>query len=125
MAFTVGRGRAYRPEQVDRFLAELSAERDGAWERAARLTVLAKEMEKEAAGLRLAVTQLAPQRYESLGEASQQILRLAEQEDERLVRAAEADAQGLAEAADAVAREAEESARAYAEGVRAAADAAA
>ncbi|MFE7515607.1 cellulose-binding protein, partial [Streptomyces sp. NPDC057540] len=94
MAFTVGRGRAYRPEQVDRFLAELSAERDGAWERAARLTVLAKEMEKEAAGLRLAVTQLAPQRYESLGEASQQILRLAEQEDERRVRGAPGDAQG-------------------------------
>ncbi|MFD8016134.1 cellulose-binding protein, partial [Streptomyces sp. NPDC059762] len=87
MSFAVGRGRGYRPEQVDRYLAALSGDRDEAWERAARLTVLAKEMEAELAALREAVAALKPQRYEELGEAAQQILKLAEQEDERLVRA--------------------------------------
>ncbi|MDV9193613.1 cellulose-binding protein, partial [Streptomyces sp. SR27] len=117
MSFAVGRGRGYRPEQVDRHLAALSEDRDGAWERAARLTVLAKEMEAEAARLREAVAALAPQRYEELGDRARKILELAEQEDETLVRAAEAEAQSLAEAADTAGREAAESARAYAEGV--------
>ncbi|MFJ9581659.1 DivIVA domain-containing protein [Streptomyces sp. NPDC101191] len=30
MSFSVGRGRGYRPEQVDRHLAALTAERDDA-----------------------------------------------------------------------------------------------
>ncbi|MEU2660891.1 cellulose-binding protein, partial [Streptomyces sp. NPDC007325] len=123
MSFAVGRGRGYRPEQVDRYLAALSEDRDEGWERAARLTVLARELETELAALREAVAALKPQRYEALGEAAQQILKLAEQEDERLVRAAEAEAQALAEAADAAGREAREAAAAYAEGVRAAAEA--
>ncbi|MET9935363.1 MULTISPECIES: cellulose-binding protein [unclassified Streptomyces] len=123
MGFAVGRGRSYRPEQVDRFLAALSAERDGARERAVLLTALVAEREKELAGLRALVEELPPQRYESLGERARKILEFAEAEDEALVRAAEADAQALAEATDAAAREAAESARAYAEGVREAAEA--
>ncbi|MER5962064.1 cellulose-binding protein [Streptomyces sp. NPDC002057] len=125
MSFAVGRGRGYRPEQVDRHLAALSGDRDGAWERAARLTVLVKEREAEAVRLRAAVEALAPQRYESLGARARKILELAEQEDETLVRAAEAEAQSLAEAAETAGREAAGAARAYAEGVRTAADAAA
>ncbi|MBP2582642.1 cell division septum initiation protein DivIVA [Streptomyces sp. PvR006] len=125
MSFAVGRGRGYRPEQVDRHLAALSRDRDGAWERAARLTVLAKEMETEAARLRAAVEALVPHRYETLGDRAGKILELAELEDETLVRAAEAAAQSLAEAAEDAGREAAEAARAYAEGVRTAADAAA
>ncbi|MGW8362383.1 cellulose-binding protein [Streptomyces wedmorensis] len=125
MGFAVGRGRGYRPEQVDRHVAALSEERDGAWERAARLTVLAKEMEAEAARLRAAVEALAPQRYESLGDRARKILEMAEQEDEALVRAAEADAQALVAAAEAAGAEAAEAARAHAEGIRAAAETAA
>lgn len=41
-----GRERGYRPEQVEACAAALSEERDAAWERAARLTVLAREMEE-------------------------------------------------------------------------------
>ncbi|MFE0777567.1 cellulose-binding protein, partial [Streptomyces sp. NPDC058861] len=123
MGFAVGRGRSYRPEQVDRFLAGLSAERDDARERAVLLTALVAERETELAGLRELVGTLPPQRYESLGERARKILEFAEAEDEALVRAAEADAQALAEEAGAAGREAAESARAYAEGVRAAAEA--
>ncbi|MEU9296763.1 cellulose-binding protein [Streptomyces sp. NPDC048266] len=123
MRFAVGRGRGYRPEQVDRHLAALSEDRDGAWERAARLTVLEKEMEAELARLRAVVEALPPQRYESLSDRARKILELAELEDETLVREAEAEAQSLAEAAETAGREAAEAARAYAEGVRAAADA--
>ncbi|MEV8590532.1 cellulose-binding protein [Streptomyces sp. NPDC051180] len=125
MGFVVGRGRGYRPEQVDRYLAALSGERDGAWEQAARLTALVTEKEAEAARLRAAVESLAPQRYESLGDRARSILELAEQEDEALVRAAEAEAQALAEDAGTAAEEAADAAGAYAEGVRTAAAAAA
>ncbi|MEU7700596.1 cellulose-binding protein [Streptomyces sp. NPDC015492] len=125
MSFAVGRGRGYRPEQVDRYLAALAGDRDGAWERAARLTVLAEEAEAEAARLRAAVEALVPHRYENLGARAGEILELAEREDESLVRSAEAAAQALAEAAEAAGREAAEAARAHAEAVRAAADGAA
>ncbi|MET7443136.1 cellulose-binding protein, partial [Streptomyces sp. NPDC005568] len=60
--------RGYRPEQVDAFTEALSRDRDAAWERAARLTVLANDMEEDAEDLREVVAGLAPQTYESLGE---------------------------------------------------------
>ncbi|MFF3319218.1 cellulose-binding protein [Streptomyces sp. NPDC003035] len=122
MGFSVGRGRGYRPEQVDRRLAALSGERDAAWERAARLTVLAKEMEAEAARLRTEVAALAPQRYESLGERARKILELAEQEEHALVTAAEAAAQRTAGQAGSAAARTAEAARVYADGVRAEAE---
>ncbi|MFJ5097057.1 MULTISPECIES: cellulose-binding protein [unclassified Streptomyces] len=125
MSFAVGRGRGYRPEQVDRHLAALSDERDGAWERAARLTVLAEEMAAEAVRLREHAEALPPQRYESLGDRARSILELAEQEDERLVREAEASAQAFAEAAETAALDAAEAARVYAQGLRKAAEGAA
>ncbi|MGW7422392.1 cellulose-binding protein [Streptomyces sp. NPDC054813] len=74
--FVTVRGRGYRPEQVDTFLAALSQDRDAAWERAARLTVLAKDMEAESAHLRAVVEQLPPQTYETLGDRAQRIFRL-------------------------------------------------
>ncbi|MFE9611981.1 cellulose-binding protein [Streptomyces sp. NPDC006012] len=74
------RGRGYRAEQVDAYLAALSQERDAAWERAARLTVLAKDMEAEADRLREAAGRAVPQTYETLGEGPRQIFRLAEEE---------------------------------------------
>jgi hypothetical protein len=78
--FMAARGRGYRPEQVERFTAELCRDRDAAWERAARLTVLAKEMEVELAELRETVAGLAPQTYDSLGERAQRLFQLGLEE---------------------------------------------
>ncbi|MFF9914473.1 cellulose-binding protein [Streptomyces sp. NPDC013457] len=126
MSFAVvARGRGYRPRQVDRHLAALSGERDAGWERAARLTVLAREMEEEAVRLRAEVDALAPQRFESLGGRARKILELAEAVDESLVREAEAEAQSLAEEAEEAARTAAESAREYADALLAEAETAA
>ncbi|MEV7196805.1 cellulose-binding protein [Streptomyces sp. NPDC093510] len=120
--FVTVRGRGYRPEQVEAYAAGLSRARDEAWERAARLTVLAKDMEVEAEHLRDVVSRLAPQTYETLGERARQILTLAEAEAAALREAAEAEARRLTETAEADAREAREAARAHAEKVGAEAD---
>ncbi|MGW1726297.1 cellulose-binding protein [Streptomyces sp. NPDC002306] len=138
--FVTVRGRGYRPEQVDARTAALSRERDASWERAARLTVLAKEMETAAAGLRETVARLAPQTYESLGERAQRVFRLVEEEAAAVredargaarqqVAQAEEDALAVRrtarERADGIREEAEESAgqgllvaRAEADGLR-------
>ncbi|NEB49656.1 cellulose-binding protein, partial [Streptomyces sp. SID339] len=113
--FVTVRGRGYRPEQVEAYAAGLSRERDDAWERAARLTVLAKDMEVEAEHLRDVVSRLAPQTYETLGERARQILSLAETEAAAVRESAAAEAQAVTEDAEAAARELRESARAYAE----------
>ncbi|OPF72197.1 cellulose-binding protein [Streptomyces antioxidans] len=125
--FTIvgGRGRGYRPAQVDRFVAELSETRDAAWERAARLTVLANELTAEAERLREVISQLAPQTYESLGDRAQLILMAAEEEVGCLRAAAEAVAQEEWEAAQVVARTVRDTARDEAELVREAAEVAA
>ncbi|MFJ5265940.1 cellulose-binding protein [Streptomyces sp. NPDC088387] len=78
--FVTVRGRGYRPDHVDRFTETLSRDRDAAWERAARLTVLARDMEEEADRLRDTVEGLTPQTYESLGEPAQHLFQLALQE---------------------------------------------
>ncbi|WP_409471605.1 cellulose-binding protein [Streptomyces sp. HC307] len=78
--FVTVRGRGYRPEQVDAYAFALSVDRDAAWERAARLTVLAREMEAEVERLREAVEQLPPQTYEALGERARLLFQLAEEE---------------------------------------------
>ncbi|MEU1707959.1 cellulose-binding protein [Streptomyces sp. NPDC005706] len=131
------RGRGYRPDQVDTYLEALSQDRDAAWERAARLTVLAKDMEAEAARLRETVGELVPQTYESLGERAahlyQLVLREAAEVREGARRAAreeiaEAEAyaldvhQAAREAADALREEAVEHARRLVLAARAEAD---
>ena len=78
--FAVVRGRGYRPGQVDAYAAALSQDRDASWERAARLTVLAKEMEAELEELRERVVRLAPQTYETLGERARRIFQLGQEE---------------------------------------------
>ncbi|MDX3309854.1 cellulose-binding protein [Streptomyces sp. NPDC054884] len=124
--FVTVRGRGYRPGQVEAYTAELCADRDAAWERAARLTVLARQMEEEAERLREVVTGLAPQTYAALGERAQRLLQLGTEEaaDVR-ARARRAAADDVAhaetcaletrrvaqEAADALRAEAEERAR--------------
>ncbi|WP_405390336.1 cellulose-binding protein [Streptomyces sp. NBC_01102] len=117
------RGRGYRPEQVDRTVAVLSAERDGALDRLSRLTALAEELTAESARLGEEVASLAPQTYVSLGERVQEILALAEAESEASRGAALQAAQEVRDAADAVGRTLREAAREDAGGVRSAADA--
>ncbi|MEU9450624.1 cellulose-binding protein [Streptomyces sp. NPDC048277] len=98
--FVTVRGRGYRPEQVDTFTAALSDDRDAAWERAARLTVLAKDMEKEVERLRAVVAELPPQMYESLGDRAQRVFRLVLEEASALCgNARRALTDGVAQAA--------------------------
>ncbi|MFF5565876.1 cellulose-binding protein [Streptomyces sp. NPDC012829] len=121
--FVSVRGRGYRPEQVEQEFTALSQDRDDAWERVARLTVLAKEMEAESARLAEQVAALEPQTYETLGGRAQQILALATAEDESLRTEVREEAQAVVDAAQASARQLHELAREQAEAVRAEADA--
>ncbi|MEU7553764.1 cellulose-binding protein [Streptomyces sp. NPDC044571] len=118
--FTTVRGRGYRTDQVERYLARLSGSRDEAWERAARLTVLARQMEAEAERLREAVAQLAPhgQTYDELGERARRILLLVEEEADCVRGDARADAAETRSAAEAHAERVAELARQDAEAVR-------
>jgi hypothetical protein len=116
--FVAVRGRGYRPEQVDGYAAALSRDRDAAWERAARLTVLAKDMEAEAERLREAVTRLAPQTYEELGERARRIFQLGEEEAEALRADARREGRSEVEEAEAAGREVREAAQAYADELR-------
>ncbi|MET8097705.1 cellulose-binding protein [Streptomyces sp. NPDC005236] len=116
--FVAVRGRGYRPEQVDRYAAALFRDRDAAWERAARLTVLEKDMQAGAERLREAVTRLAPQTYEELGERARRIFELGEEEAEALREEARREARAEAEVAEAVGREVREAAGVYAGEVR-------
>ncbi|MEV7284203.1 cellulose-binding protein [Streptomyces sp. NPDC093252] len=124
--FATVRGRGYRPERVDAFTEALSQERDAAWERAARLTVLLRDMEAEAHRLRETVAELPPQTYETLGEGARHLFRVAAEEAADLrerarregreeVARAESYAQAVSgtarEDADALIAEAEERAR--------------
>ncbi|MBG0854701.1 cellulose-binding protein [Streptomyces spinoverrucosus] len=78
--FVTVRGRSYRPDQVDAYADALSEDRDAAWERAARLTVLAREMEEEAERLRETLAELPPQTYEALGEGARRLFQMAQEE---------------------------------------------
>ncbi|MGW2963353.1 cellulose-binding protein [Streptomyces sp. NPDC001220] len=135
--FVTVRGRGYRPEQVDTFLAALSQDRDAAWERAARLTVLAKDMEAEFARVRAVVEQLPPQTYETLGDRAQRIFRLVVDEASALrgnaqraltdgvsqaAECAENERCTAREEADALRADAEERARQFLLAARAEAD---
>ncbi|MEU9421252.1 cellulose-binding protein [Streptomyces sp. NPDC051000] len=112
------RGRGYRPEEVDRYLVRLSGSRDEAWERVARLTVLAKQMEAEAERLREAVASLAPQTYDELSERARRILLLAQEEADCVRADARADVFTTQGAAEAHADRVTELARQDAEAVR-------
>ncbi|MFJ8542856.1 cellulose-binding protein [Streptomyces sp. NPDC093586] len=120
--FVTVRGRGYRPEQVDACAEALSRERDAAWERAARLTVLAREMGAELDRLRETVAGLAPQGYEVLGERARRIFRLGQEEADAVRERGRRAAQELVDRARGRADEVRESARAEADAVRAEAD---
>jgi cell division septum initiation protein DivIVA len=120
--FTAVRGRGYRPEQVDAYAEALSADRDAAWERAARLTVLARRMDEELALLREAVARLAPQTYETLGERARRLFELGEQEAAAVREGARREARHCVDEARASATGLREAAQAHADAVRADAD---
>ncbi|MDQ0775156.1 cell division septum initiation protein DivIVA [Streptomyces aurantiacus] len=120
--FEAVRGRGYRPEQVDAHVAALSAGRDAAWERAARLTVLAREMEAEAVRLGEVVTGLTPQTYEMLGDRARRLFELGEEEAATVREGARQAARQVVEEARAAAERVRESARADADEVRGEAD---
>lgn len=112
------RGRGYRTEEVDRYLARLSGSRDQARDRVARLTVLVEQLEGEAARLREEVAGLAPQTYDELSERARRILLLAQEESQTLAADARADAAATRDAAAAHAERVAELARHDAEAVR-------
>src|SRR4051794_35234079 len=91
--FSTPRGRGYRPDQVDRFLDELSEDRDAAWERAARLTVLANEMDAECRLLREQVDALSGSGFEALGAGAAELLRMVEEEAAAVRDRAETESQ--------------------------------
>jgi cell division septum initiation protein DivIVA len=116
--FVAGRGRGYRPDQVDAYAEALSRDRDAAWERAARLTVLAKEMEAEAERMRELVAGLPAQTYEILGESARRLFELGVEEAVSLRENARLEARRAVEEAEAAAEGAREAARAEADAVR-------
>lgn len=117
--FTAVRGRGYRPEQVDAYAEALSADRDAAWERAARLTVLARRMDEELERLRETVAGLAPQTYETLGERAQRLFELGEQEAVAVREGALREVRQRVDGARSSAAGAREAAQAHADAVRA------
>lgn len=117
-----GRGHGYRPDQVDRFLEELSEDRDAAWERAARLTILANEMDAECAALREQVASLPPANFETLGPGAEELLRLVEEEAAAVRERAEVEAQYARDAAETARRTLQDEARAAASARLAAAE---
>ncbi|WP_018548143.1 hypothetical protein [Streptomyces sp. LaPpAH-108] len=117
--FGTARGRGYHPGQVDAQLAALSRDRDTAWERVARLTVLARDMAAESARLRERASRLEPQTYDSLGEPAGTVFRLVRTEAVRLREQARAEAREQVTAAEEHARGVRRAAREAAEALRA------
>ncbi|MEU3979556.1 cellulose-binding protein [Streptomyces sp. NPDC026672] len=117
--FVTVRGRGYRPEQVDAHAAGISRARDAAWERAARLTVLVREMEEAAQRLRATVAGLAPQTYESLGERAAGLFRLGIEEAAAVRERARREAEEHGARAQAHAQDVRRAAREEADALRA------
>ncbi|MEU9334973.1 cellulose-binding protein [Streptomyces sp. NPDC048290] len=117
--FATVRGRGYRPEHVDAFTADLARDRDAAWERAARLTVLAKDMEAEAERLRETVAGLPPQTYDTLSERAREVFRLAREEAAELRDGARRSGREEIEQAESYALTVGEKARDEADALRA------
>ncbi|MGW4302367.1 cellulose-binding protein [Streptomyces sp. NPDC004646] len=117
--FGTARASGYHPDQVDARLAALSRERDAAWERVARLTVLARDMEAQSARLRERAAGLEPQTYDSLGEPASTVFRLVRSEAVRLRERARDEAREQVAAAEEHARGVRRAAREAAEALRA------
>lgn len=111
-AFTVVRGRGYRPEQVDRAMAVLIGQQEENRVRLAELAAREAELIAEAERLREVAASAPPPAYENLGRRARRLLTLAEAEAEDVRAAAgsdaartEAEAEAEAEAVRAAAEE--------------------
>ncbi|MCH0564313.1 cellulose-binding protein [Streptomyces sp. MUM 2J] len=117
--FAAVRGRGYRPGRVDAYVDALCRDRDATWERAACLTVLARDMEAQAEGLRETVASLVPQTYEELGERARRVFELAEEEAAAVRERARRDARECVAQAEAHALGVRRAAREEADALRA------
>ncbi|MQY16844.1 hypothetical protein SRB5_70470 [Streptomyces sp. RB5] len=116
-------GEGYRPDQVDEALHRLGEDRDSAWERAARLTVLAREMERELAGLTARMAEFGRQTYADLGDGAVTLFEMARAEADAVRAAGRAEADAVTDAASRAAALTHEAARAAAGEVLAEAEA--
>ncbi|WP_327729356.1 cellulose-binding protein [Streptomyces sp. NBC_00487] len=110
--------RGYRPEQVDAHAVDLSRDRDAAWERAARLTVLAREMGTELDRLRETVAGLTPQTYEALGGRARELYELGVEEATAVREGGRHDARRMVAEAEEAGLLLRGAAQAYADEVR-------
>jgi hypothetical protein len=124
-AFTVVRGRGYRPEQVDRAMGELIGQLEQDRGHIAELTALEEELAAEAERLGSVAESLPPQTYESLGQRPRRLLTLAEAEAAGVRAAAGDEAGRTAAEAESYARAVREAAEEEAELLRTEAAAAA
>lgn len=85
--------RGYHPAQVDARVLDLQEERDAADQRAAKLTLLARQLTEEAERLGRAVAALQPDTYATLGDRAGELLATVEEEAADIREAAERDAQ--------------------------------
>ncbi|MDX3645002.1 cellulose-binding protein [Streptomyces sp. MB09-02B] len=110
--------RGYRPDEVDAHAAALSRDRDAAWERAARLTVLAREMGTDLDLLRETVAGLRPQTYEALGGRARELFELGVAEGEAVREGGRDDARRIVADAEEAGQRLRGAAQAYADKVR-------
>ncbi|WP_326799620.1 hypothetical protein OG946_33100 [Streptomyces sp. NBC_01808] len=113
------RSRGYSPQQVDRVVGDLLAEREAAVRHARDL-----EAQVEASGRHLAqlleqAAALGPQTYESLGETARKLFLDAKAEADRVLARAAEECRELKEAARAAANERAEESERHAERMRA------
>ncbi|WP_419995594.1 hypothetical protein [Streptomyces boninensis] len=120
---TVRGGKGFRREQVDAAVHRLADERDAAWERAARLTVLAKDMEAELIAVRAQLDSLGEQSFAELGDRAQFLLALAEEEAVDLLVRARAEADQVRGEAEGAATAVRSAAQSYADELTAEAEA--
>ncbi|MER0446212.1 cellulose-binding protein [Streptomyces sp. Edi4] len=115
--FGTGRGRGYRPEQVDSAVARLAREGRAAREEEARLVALAAELEEDVARLRARVAGLAPQTYETLGGRAGALFALSVEEADAVRASAREAAAERGRAAEEAGRAVKDAARAHSEAV--------
>lgn len=116
------KNRGYSPQQVDRVVGDLLAEREAAVRHARDLETQVEASGRQLAGLLEQAAALGPQTYESLGETARKLYQDARAEADRILARAEDECRKLKEAARAAAEERGEDAERQAGQIRADAD---
>jgi hypothetical protein len=114
--------RGYAPQQVDRVVSALVAQRDEAWERLGALGGLLREAEAERSAMAEAAEQAPPPEYSALSERAAGILAMAEAEAAAVRDQAAQAAERLRMEVFDEAQAMERKAATYAESIRAVAD---